>query len=165
MKYYPRDIIYSDSDDAPAYTATLLSVLPDSQVASFPGAPRRLTWAYTVGFFSKFISYSAHHFWITNLRLMPSELLDVAGLQSILGQRRKREREEERERDWNSENSAFCSKSSPPYVPRVLYEENIARALTSGLHGRIEAGRLKLKHNGFTIQSRSNLSSARIVNF
>ena len=39
----------------------------------------------------------------------------------------------ELERDWNSENSAFCSKSSPPYVPRVLYEENIARALTSGL--------------------------------
>ena len=34
---------------------------------------------------------------------------------------RERERERERERDWNSENSAFCSKSSPPYVPRVLY--------------------------------------------
>ena len=29
--------------------------------------------------------------------------------------------ERERERDLNSENSAFCSKSSPPYVPRVLY--------------------------------------------
>ena len=31
------------------------------------------------------------------------------------------ERERERERDLNSENPAFCSKSSPPYVPRVLY--------------------------------------------
>ena len=33
----------------------------------------------------------------------------------------QRERERERERDLNSENPAFCSKSSPPYVPRVLY--------------------------------------------
>ena len=30
--------------------------------------------------------------------------------------------ERERERDWISENTAFCSKSSPPYVPRVLYQ-------------------------------------------
>ena len=49
------------------------------------------------------------------------------GLDSSVSER-ERERESvcvievrERERDLNSENSAFCSKSSPPYVPRVLY--------------------------------------------
>ena len=38
-------------------------------------------------------------------------------------------RRRERERDLNSENSAFCSKSSPPYVPRVLYRKNRERGL------------------------------------
>ena len=40
--------------------------------------------------------------------------------------------ERERERDLNSENSAFCSKSSPPYVPRVLYQLFSGDALKFG---------------------------------